>query len=165
MECSDAVLRQPQFEVRKAEAKDAAAISGCLQAAFAPYREQYPPEAYTDTVLKPEGVRGRMGEMSLFVAISDGKVVGTIGCKVNGKEGHLRGMAVLPNWQGSGVASALLRTAEAELRASGSTFVTLDTTEPLARAVRFYQRQGYLRSGKVASFFGMPLYEYRKALH
>lgn len=165
MKRSNAVFRQPGFEIRKAEATDADAIAGCLTAAFVPYREQYTPGAYADTVLEPDGVRRRMEEMSLFVAVSGGQVVGTIGCKVNGNEGHLRGMAVLPEWQGTAVASALLSSAETELQKMCAAFITLDTTEPLARAARFYQRHGYLRSGRVASFFGMPLYEYKKGLH
>lgn len=159
------VLRQRPFEVRNARATDAAAIADCLEAAFRRHRDEYTPEAYADTVLKAESVLRRLEQMCLFVAVSDRKVVGTIGCQLNGKEGHLRGMAVLPDWQGTGVASALLRAAEAELRKRGSDFITLDTTEPLARAIRFYQRHGYSPSGRVASFFGMPLYEYRKGLH
>jgi hypothetical protein len=42
--------------------------------------------------------------------------------------------------------------------------VSLDTTEPLRRAMRFYERNGYQRSGKVTDFFGMTLIEYIKEL-
>jgi hypothetical protein len=42
--------------------------------------------------------------------------------------------------------------------------VTLDTTAPLVRAIRFYERNGYARSGAVSNFYGMQLYEYRKVL-
>ena len=73
--------------------------------------------------------------------------------------------AVLPDWQGSGVASALLGAAEEELRKNGCDVITLDTTQPLARAIGFYRRHGYSVSGRVADFFGMQLYEYRKGLH
>lgn len=115
-------------------------------------------------MLDSDGVLRRLREMLLFVAISDREIVGTIGCLVNGSEGHLRGMAVLPDWQGTGVALALLRTAEVELKKSGCGCVTLDTTVPLVRAVRFYAKNGYSASRRVADFFGMPLYEYRKLL-
>jgi GNAT superfamily N-acetyltransferase len=74
----------------------------------------------------------------------------------------LRGIGVLPDWQGSGVASALLQTAEAEIRNQSSERVTIDTTEPLARAMRFYARHGFTLSGRVSDFFGMPLYEWVK---
>jgi GNAT superfamily N-acetyltransferase len=75
----------------------------------------------------------------------------------------LRGMAVLPDWQGSGVASTLLQAAEAEIRNQRCKRITLDTTEPLARAMRFYARHGFTRSGRVSNFFGMPLYEWVKS--
>jgi len=62
------------------------------------------------------------------------------------------------------MAAMLLTAAEAELRSQHCTRITLDTTEPRARAMRFYEKYGYRRSGKVADFFGMPLFEYVKIL-
>jgi ribosomal protein S18 acetylase RimI-like enzyme len=92
-------------------------------------------------------------------------VVGTIGCTVYGDgEGHLRGMAVRPEWQGSGVAGALLEQAESHLAQSNCQRVTLDTTQPLERAVRFYEKHGYRLTGMVNDFFGMSLFEYAKVL-
>ena len=41
---------------------------------------------------------------------------------------------------------------------------SLDTTEPLERAMRFYERNGFRRSGVVRDFFGMPLIEYSQAI-
>jgi putative acetyltransferase len=73
-------------------------------------------------------------------------------------------MAVLPAWQGRGVADQLLAAVEEELRARGCTRITLDTTDPLRRAVRFYERHGFRPSGKVGDYFGMPLHEHVKRL-
>jgi GNAT superfamily N-acetyltransferase len=73
-------------------------------------------------------------------------------------------MAVLPRWQGKGVASALLEAAETELRNQRCNRVTLDTTEPLMRAMRFYERRGFTRSGRVSDFFGMPLHQWVKRM-
>lgn len=157
-------VRHGFFEIRRAQVTDAEAIAECLAESFAPHRDQYTPGAYADTVLDSDGVLRRLREMLLFVAISDGEIVGTVGCVVNGSEGHLRGMAVLPDWQGTGVALALLQTAETELKKNGCGHVTLDTTAPLMRAVRFYVKNGYSASGRVTDFFGMPLYEYHKLL-
>jgi tRNA threonylcarbamoyladenosine biosynthesis protein TsaE len=152
------------FEIRKAGKADARAILECLNAAFAQYRDQYTPAAFADTVMTADSLDHRMRQMCLFVAVSDGEVVGTIGCSLSGAEGHLRGMAVLPSWQGRGVAAALLQAAEAELLGACCTRVTLDTTEPLTRAIRFYERHGFTGSGRVVDFFGMRLYEYTKSL-
>ena len=104
--------------------------------------------------------------MTVFVALNDsGRVVGTLACNVIGeREGHLRGIAVLPECQASGIANQLLAHAECELAQRNCSHVTLDTTEPLERAMRFYERHGYRRSGKVGDFFGMPLIEYVKEL-
>lgn len=145
---------------------DAAGILKCLASAFEPYRETYTPGAYVDTVLTTETVRSRMKQMMVLVAKDNhGRVVGTVACKGGGNgEGHLRGMAVLPGWRGSGIAQRLLETAEEVLRRALCKLVTLDTTEPLKRAIRFYERNGYRATGRVQDFFGMKLYEYGKTL-
>jgi len=72
-------------------------------------------------------------------------------------------MAVSTPWQGSGIAEQL-RTAENDLLANGCKRVTLDTTVPLQRAIRFYRKNGFVPTGAVFDFFGMPLYEYAKPL-
>ena len=154
------------FTIREAESRDAAGILALLATAFAPYRASYTTGAYADTVLTAETLRERMAAMTVLVAAdAAGRVVGSIACKVEAAgEGHIRGMAVLPDFQGSGVADSLLGHAEGELRKRGCRLVKLDTTRPLARAIRFYRRNGFCASGAVHDFFGMELFEYRKVL-
>ena len=151
---------------RLAGPADCAGILACLASAFAPYQGRYTPGAFLDTVLTPDTLLERIADMTVFVAEnSQQQVIGTIACKVvNDAEGHLRGMAVKPEYQRSSVASQLLQLAEQELRTAGCSFVTLDTTEPLERAMRFYEKNGYQRTGRITPFFGMPLIEYRKSL-
>ena len=159
-------MSETPVSIRRATAADANAILDCLSSAFEPYRAQYTPAAHADTVLNAETIRHRMSSMSLFVAeTGSGEIVGTIGCQViSPEEGHLRGMAVLPQWQGQRVAAMLLTAAEAELREKHCDRATLDITEPLQRAMSFYEKNGYKRSGKVTDFFGMTLFEYVKAI-
>ena len=161
---------QPEFSFRRAKLEDAAGILDCLQLAFEPYRQMYSPQGFRDTVLTPETLPARLEAMSVFVAVTARhQIIGTIGCApISGQasEGHIRGMAVRPDWQGAqhGVATALLAIAEEHLRAAGCKRASLDTTAPLERAIRFYTNHGYRASGKVGHFFGMPLYEYVKEL-
>ena len=151
--------------IRKAHVADSPAILNCLAAAFEPYRTSYTRDAYRDTVLCAETITARLGSMQILVAVSGDQIVGTIACAMQEAHGgHLRGMAVLPEWLGCGVAEQLLRAAEAELARRGCSRITLDTTEPLQRAMRFYERHGYRRSGRITDFFGMPLHEYAKGL-
>ena len=151
--------------VREASDADVDNIRQCLATAFEPFRAQYTRRGFADTIPSVASLVRRLAEMTLFVAEANGKLVGTIGCKkCNEQDGHLRGMAVLPEDQGSGVAANLLAAAEAELKRQGCTRVTLDTTEPLQRAIRFYEKNGYRPSGRVSDFFGMGLYGYVKQL-
>jgi ribosomal protein S18 acetylase RimI-like enzyme len=138
----------------------------CLRLAFEPFREHYNVAAYEDTVLTPESVAHRFTSMQIYVAVTDtNMVIGTIACSVtNINEGHLRGMAVIPEWQGSEVATNLLKTAEAALVARGCSIISLDTTVPLERAIHFYEKNGFQPTGHVTNFFGMPLYEYAKTI-
>jgi GNAT superfamily N-acetyltransferase len=153
------------FFIRNANLEDSSAILGCLATAFAPYRADYTPGAWLDTVLTPETLKERFSAMQVLVAVSPHVgIIGTLACSMSGNQGHLRGMAVLPAWQGRGVSSALLLAAESELAAQHCARISLDTTVPLQRAMRFYEKHGYRRSGSVIDFFGMPLHEYVKEL-
>jgi ribosomal protein S18 acetylase RimI-like enzyme len=147
------------IHIRKAEPADLPCVLSCLREAFEPYRERYTAGAFLDTILTEDLLIDRLTHMSIFVAV-DLSVAGTIACG----HGHLRGMAVRPSSQGCGVAALLLRAAEKELQESGCRRVTLDTTAPLERAIRFYEAHGYSRTGRVQDFFGMPLFEYAKEL-
>ncbi|MBT8399487.1 MAG: GNAT family N-acetyltransferase [Rhodothermia bacterium] len=157
----------PIITVRHASTKDAAAVHACLAAAFKPYRHLYTPDAISDTVPTVQSLRKRFRVMRVLVAVDGaGAVVGTVGYQVlNSGDGHLRGMAVVPNLQGRGIARQLLDQAEYNLRQQGCSRVTLDTTEPLRRATHFYRRHGYSPTGVVGDFFGMALFEYAKTLH
>ena len=153
--------------IRKATAADVYGLLECLHTAFESYRALYTPEGFLDTTLTRETLMARFKTMTIFAAEVDGRILGTIASSVEGgnpREGHLRGMAVLPEAMGSGVAAELLEAAETELRSRGCEVVTLDTTSPLQRAIRFYERNGYRATGKVGDFYGMPLFGYAKEL-
>ena len=152
------------FSLRRATADDSAGILECLSSAFAPFRESYSEKGFVDTTLTPETITERLQQMVVFVAVQRGCIIGTIGCKVEEGDGHIRGMAVRPEWQGSWVGKELLALAEQEIYNAGCSTITLDTTEPLKRAMRFYEKHGFRATGHVDNFFGMPLFQYRKQI-
>jgi GNAT superfamily N-acetyltransferase len=151
-----------QILIRPAEAGDEDGILQCLAAAFEPYAASYTPEAYADTVLDGDALADRLRKMHVLVASSRGAIAGTVAGSLTDGEGHLRGMAVLPEYRGSGMAGMLLTAIEGWLKDAGCKRVTLDTTLPLLAAIKFYENNGYRRSGRIADFFGMPLVEYVK---
>jgi GNAT superfamily N-acetyltransferase len=150
--------------IRPAETGDEWGILQCLRTAFEPYRAAYTPGAYADTVVDEAGLATRLVQMHVLVASCRGKVVGTVSGSLTYGEGHLRGMAVLPEVRGSGLAAALIRSIEEWLKMRGCRRITLDTTLPLQAAIRFYEKNGYTRSGQIPDYFGMPLVEYVKEL-
>lgn len=151
--------------IRRATPDDAQGILDCLRRAFEPYRDGYTTPAFADTVLTHETLQKRLSEMRILVAADTAnRIIGTIAYKASNGEGRIRGMAVLPENQGRGVAAALLKQAESGLRGLRCTAVTLDTTRLLSRAQRFYEQNGFSRTGEISSFFGMELFAYRKEL-
>ena len=149
-----------------ASLRDREAVMRCLHEAFEPYRHFYPPEAYEDSTLSERNIEERFATMTVLVAEDIyGDVVGTIAwCKHKDGEGRIRGMAVLPSEQGSGAADALLKAAEDAMRRAGCKVATLDTTEPLVRAQKFYEKRGYVQWPERGDFYGMPLIRYAKPL-
>jgi ribosomal protein S18 acetylase RimI-like enzyme len=154
------------FQIRKARREDAPGILQCLERAFAPYRESYTAAAFAETVLNKETLRRRFQEMTVLVGVGEeSHIIGTIAYNVdkNGN-GRIRGMAVLPDWHGLGVADRLLDQAESDLRGLGCRVIGLETARPLQRAIRFYEKRGFRATGEAADFFGMELIPHRKEM-
>ncbi|MFW9972646.1 MAG: GNAT family N-acetyltransferase [Candidatus Odinarchaeota archaeon] len=138
-----------------------------ILSAFEEYRDYYSPEGFLDTVMSEEAVIKRMEEMSIYVAVDqEGLIIGTIGWqKINDDEGHIRGMAVIPERQGrTSPAAALLRTVEDDACSKGCDILTLDTTKVLKRAQNFYKKHGFKETGKTGDFFGSTIYEFAKEI-
>src|SRR5438270_12894387 len=72
--------------------------------------------------------------------------------------------AAFERYESSYTRGAYEDTAETELRKNQCKRITLDTTDPLRRAVRFYEKRGFIKSGRESDLFGMRLYEYVKPL-
>lgn len=155
------------FLIRRANRNDAKGIYEVLLAAFEEFRHFYTSEGFNDTVMSEQAVINRMREMVLYVAIDKEKnIIGTIGWqKINNQEAHIRRMAVYPNWQGKcSLASVLLQKVEKDARFEEYNFITLDTTEILKRAQKFYKKHGYIETGKTGDFFGSTIYEFTKEI-
>jgi GNAT superfamily N-acetyltransferase len=154
------------FDVRRATADDAEGILACLAEAFEPYRPAYTPRAYAATVLTPRTLSRRLRSMAIWVAVDrERTVIGTVAVKpVSTGHAHLRGMAVRAEHQGKGVAAALLNAALDRAQAEGRLRVTLETTEPLRRAARFYLHHGFRRTGHHRWWGGMKLIHFERDL-
>src|SRR6266581_1694206 len=85
-----------EIVIRAAGWGDEEEILRCLAAAFEPYRAEYTPAAYADTVLDQASLKKRLQYMYVLVAVASEGIVGTVAASLVNGEGHLRGMAVRP---------------------------------------------------------------------
>ncbi|MBC7909661.1 MAG: GNAT family N-acetyltransferase, partial [Pyrinomonadaceae bacterium] len=78
---------------------------------------------------------------------------------------YIRGMAALPLARGQGIGELLLKHVESFAREHGHERLTLSTTPFLDRAIRLYERAGFLRSDDGPhDLFGTPLFTMAKVL-
>ena len=152
------------IDIRAARQDDVEGVRQCLVAAFEPYRSDYTPGAYLDTVPDEASVLARVEKMHVLVAVAPEGIVGTVGASLGRGEGHLRGMAVRPEWHGTGLSALLLHTIETWAQSQGCKRITLDTVLPLRAAIRFYEKNGYRKTGRVSDLYGMPLVDYVKEI-
>ena len=110
-------------------------------------------------------------QRATFVAEAEGEVVGfaSVGeCREPGSEdGELYAIYLDQTRWGHGVGRSLLEQAERSLRDAGFEAALLWVLEGNARAIRFYERAGWQRSGrKTDTFQGAEVVElgYRKRL-
>jgi putative acetyltransferase len=69
---------------------------------------------------------------------------------------ELKRMYAKPEVRGKGVAKAVLERLEAEARGAGVPLVRIETGNRQMEAMRFYEREGYLKCGAFGPYAEMP---------
>lgn len=78
-----------------------------------------------------------------FVALLDGRVVGSVMAGYEGHRGWLNYLAVLPEYQGQGYGRKLVEKAIAELRKLGCLKVNLEVRKSNSSVIDFYIHLGF----------------------
>jgi len=157
---------QLTVRVRRARPAEAASVAFLLRVAFSEVAQLYTPEALDATLPDAVALRRRLEEgASVWIALLDEQVVGTLSAFDRSEGLHLRSMAVHPAARGQGVGRALLAAAEGFGRERGHTRVFLRTTPFLHAAIALYSRSGFtLCQGAERDLHGVPLFEMEKLL-
>lgn len=118
------------LQVRQAERADLLAV---LEIEKASFPQPWPYEAFTEF----------LGEPGFLVALTDGQVVGYVVADVTSTHGrslgHVKDVAVHPDYRGDGVGSVLLTRALSELAFQGADSVKLEVRKGNDGAKRLYQ--------------------------
>lgn len=133
----------PSVTIRKAEVGDASRLG---EIAFQAWETGIFPLLEDQPGMR-EAERRRLTQAAtqqlsrVIVAVVDGMAVGW--CSRSSRRAYIPYLFVLPELQGHGLGSLLLRRMESMLELEGADRVHLETPADNVRAVRFYERQGY----------------------
>jgi putative acetyltransferase len=141
------MAHSPATEVRPVREADVSEVIAVVTRVLGEFGLRFGDGADTDAELHslPNSYRDHGGE--LWVATdAAGHVVGTCGVfPVADGTFELRKMYLLPRVRGQGLGQRLLDVALHWTRQRGATRVVLDTTEAMARAIEFYEKNGFVR--------------------
>lgn len=92
------------------------------------------------------------GTAHFLVADVDGRAVGYMGLQIFSGEGYVTNVAVLPEFRGQGIASALIaRQMENDME-----FITLEVRQSNQPALKLYEKSGFERVGIRPNFYSNP---------
>lgn len=124
---------RPVWELRAATEADAATIAALEQQLF-------PQDPWSLEMVHAELTHPTR---SYWVAQSGDEIIGYAGVMVVGHTADIQNIAVVANWQGAGVGSALLSTLHSEAQRRGARQALLEVRVDNHRAQALYRRFGY----------------------
>jgi len=163
---------QPEIAVRDAQAEDAEAFVRAYEVAWDAMAVPLVGKALADLApleSRLESFRSGLEQSSddarILVAERDATIVGIATSVRDGASCELRGLYVVPDAWGTGVARRLLETALDAMRERGAAEAVLWVLEANGRARGFYEREGWTLTGETrASPLGPRELRYRRAL-
>ncbi|PUA80278.1 GNAT family N-acetyltransferase [Nocardioides currus] len=138
------------MELRLAEPDELDAVGDLTVAAYVQFTTG-PNDSY---VAKLRDAATRAAQAELWVAVEDGRLMGTVTSCPPGSawheiatdhEGEFRMLAVHPDARGRGVGTALATLCEDRAREHGASAMVLSTLREMTGAHRIYERLGYER--------------------
>ena len=136
--------------IRLAREDELEAIASLIVDAYAEYAAHMSPDAWSTFANEIANVRGRINDAELFVAESDGRIVGAV-TMFSGWRGAQEGTAgvrllsVPPENRGSGVGRTLMEACIEQARQAGKSRIVLTTTQEMAIARDLTESLGFLR--------------------
>ncbi len=128
-----AATPQPSWTLRRMTAQDVPVVHALEQDLFP--ADAWPLEMFSAELAQPV--------CWYWVAEQDDRIVGYAGLMCIRPVGDVQTIAVLPEHEGRGIGSALLRTLHGQARELGATEVLLEVRADNPRAQRLYRRFGY----------------------
>jgi N-acetylglutamate synthase-like GNAT family acetyltransferase len=161
------IMRNIKLKFRTAKINDKDKIFNILLNSFESYRGHYTEEGFKSTILSPEEIENRIKQniFKVFVAVTlENEIVGTVSIIKQNDRYYIRSMAVEPKFQKKGIGSFIL---ENICKIAGNDDIkklSLESFEPLKKAIRFYKKHGFIESGITKDLHGNEIFEMIKIL-
>ena len=126
--------------IRRAQQSDAAALTDCLTAAYAPF-------VHLDLPPVASGVADDIAGHGVWVAEVDGAVKGGVVLAL-ADAAHIANLAVHPDAGGHGMGAALIDQAKAHAVAAGYREIALATHVEMTATQSFYRKRGWHETGR-----------------
>ncbi|OYU36912.1 GNAT family acetyltransferase [Novosphingobium sp. PASSN1] len=107
------------------------------------WREAFPNDPPRNRAEQSVPAKLAMNDDLLFVAVEDGKVIGSIMAGYDGHRGWLYSVAVRQSAKRRGIGTALVETAEGALRRLGCIKINLQVRSTNAAVIEFYKGLGF----------------------
>jgi len=150
---------------RKAQIEEINDIHLVLSKAFKPYKKYYTYDAFNATVLSPIIIKDRIlnKKYEIFVITINRQIIGTVSLSMKDQDQiYIRSMAVHPDYQKRGVGLFILKKINKLAIRKNIKTISLDTSKPLKRAIKFYKNFGFKFTGTKKNFYGIDIYEMKK---
>lgn len=146
--------------VRRAGAEDAQAVAAIAQAAYARYVPRIKPAPGPLSA----NYAAHVADDEVWVAETDGTIVGFVILMPDRDALLLDNIAVLPSAQGRGIGRTLMRLAEERALDSGLASVRLYTNAGMTANLAMYANHGYVETARDTDSAGRPRVWLRKDL-
>ncbi|WP_298188554.1 GNAT family acetyltransferase [Novosphingobium sp.] len=107
------------------------------------WREAFPNDPPRNRAEQSVPAKLAMNDDLLFVAVDEGRVIGSIMAGYDGHRGWLYSVAVRQDAKRRGIGTALVQTAEAALRKLGCCKINLQVRSTNAAVIAFYKGLGF----------------------
>ena len=141
-------------------------IHNILLNSFEPYRIYFTVECFSSAVLSPGEIKKRIKNniFKVYVVIIDKKIVGTASILPQDDRYYLRSMAVDPNYQNKGIGLFILENISNVAEKENIRKISLESFKPLHKAIGFYEKYGFKKTGITKDLCGNEIFEMIKEL-
>lgn len=151
---------------RKAKINDTDKIYNTLINSFVSYKKYFTKKGYNSTILSHKEIQERIKKniFKVYVVTIDNKIVGTTSIIQQNDRYYIRSMAVEPDYQNKGIGLFIFENIFNIAKNENIKKISLDSFKPLKKAVRFYKKHGFKKTGIKKDLFGNEIFEMVKEL-